>query len=259
MFGCPDSSIPAATQTGRQVTATHTYITMKAGPVTFQLDFFSPVSLTNYVRQSIPYSYLTVSVQNAPRVSSIQIMSAIDDSWTAQAPNTQVELSKTRKSTIYSLSGVNSIPLTEISDQATYGNTVFAADSGAGQVTHQVGSPSAVKDAFKQWGSLKPNPGSYQSGDLVALAYELPRRSKPSPVSFAIGFERNETILWLTEPLTGYYKSEFSTTEEVVDHFFSDEQAARKEGSSLDAKTIKTGKAISSNYSDVLEASVRQT
>lgn len=39
-----------------EFTSTHTLFTVKAGSVTFTLDFFSPVSPSNYLRQSLPFS-----------------------------------------------------------------------------------------------------------------------------------------------------------------------------------------------------------
>lgn len=45
------SNATAAKQTGIEFTATHTVITLTAGPATVSLDFFSPVSPSNYVRQ----------------------------------------------------------------------------------------------------------------------------------------------------------------------------------------------------------------
>lgn len=46
-------------------TSTHSIFVLSAGTATFQLDFFSPVSPSNYLRQSLPFSML---IQNdSPR------------------------------------------------------------------------------------------------------------------------------------------------------------------------------------------------
>lgn len=37
-------------------TSTHSIFTLTAGSATFKLDFFSPVSPSNYLRQSLPFS-----------------------------------------------------------------------------------------------------------------------------------------------------------------------------------------------------------
>lgn len=257
LFGCPDESIEAADQLNLEFTATHTKVTLKAGSVKFLLDFFSPVSLTDYVRQSIPLSYLTVTVKDAPRLARIDILSAIDDSWTAQNA-TQVDFIDGDNSAIFTLSGVDSIPRTEWRDMATYGQVVFAADKRSDHhVSYQSGRQADIKNLFKIEGSLKSE-SPYESGDWVALAYRLSNPHRSPSVTFAVGLERDELALWLEDIQTGYYQCELSGTEELVDHFFDDEKDAREEASELDSKIKTIGGGVSTNYTDILEASVRQ-
>lgn len=61
LMGVPDlesSGIHPATVRRAEFTATHTLFDLTAGPVSLTLDFFSPVSPSNYVRQSLPFSKL---------------------------------------------------------------------------------------------------------------------------------------------------------------------------------------------------------
>lgn len=46
-----------------EFTSTHTIFHFNAGPVSVTLDFFSPVSPSNYLRQSLPFSKPLESVQ----------------------------------------------------------------------------------------------------------------------------------------------------------------------------------------------------
>lgn len=50
-----NTTIPAQVQKA-EYTTTHSMFTLNAGPVTFTLDFLSPVSPSNYLRQSLPFS-----------------------------------------------------------------------------------------------------------------------------------------------------------------------------------------------------------
>ena len=52
----PDPRIRPAVIHTAEYTATHTIFTLSAGAVTFKLDFLSPVSPSNYLRQSLPFS-----------------------------------------------------------------------------------------------------------------------------------------------------------------------------------------------------------
>lgn len=52
----PYSRIRPAVVHAAEYTATHTIFTLSAGSVSFKLDFLSPVSPSNYLRQSLPFS-----------------------------------------------------------------------------------------------------------------------------------------------------------------------------------------------------------
>lgn len=256
LFGCPQHGhVKEAKQIARDITSSHTLVTLKAGPVVFELDFFSPVSLVDYVRQSIPFSYLSISIKNdPPKDAQVSIMSSIDDSWTAQV-DTQAELSTTGSSVMYSLSGVHSIPRTENNNMASYGRVVFAANKNDAAVTHQAGGDTVKQ--FQDHGKLSSQNG-YQHGDLVALAYELDKPAQNASVTFAVGLEREDAILWLEEIQTGYYRSKLADMESTVDYFFSDKHAAEIEAVELDEKVLKLGSYISPKYAEILQASIRQ-
>jgi len=65
LFGDPGNigNGSAATTTFVSFTSSHTLIELAAGAASITLDFFSPVlpGTNDYVRQSLPYSYLTVT------------------------------------------------------------------------------------------------------------------------------------------------------------------------------------------------------
>ena len=61
LMGVPDAdagNTRPATVRRAEFTATHSIFDLTAGPVAFKLDFLSPVSPSNYVRQSLPFSGL---------------------------------------------------------------------------------------------------------------------------------------------------------------------------------------------------------
>src|SRR4051812_17453658 len=87
LFGVPNpgSGIVAATTLTAQYTSTHSTFTLSAGSVTFTLDFLSPITPDDYVRQSLPFSYFTVTASGSGK--SVQIYSDIDNTWTGQSGN----------------------------------------------------------------------------------------------------------------------------------------------------------------------------
>lgn len=88
LFGVPrpSNNIKPGTLISADFSATHTTFTVIADNVKFVLDFFSPVSPHNYTRQSMPFSYLTVSTSslNYDVTPSVQIYSDMDNSWIGQ-------------------------------------------------------------------------------------------------------------------------------------------------------------------------------
>lgn len=52
----PDSNIRPAVIHSAEYSSTHSVFTLRAGTVTLKLDFLSPVSPSNYLRQSLPFS-----------------------------------------------------------------------------------------------------------------------------------------------------------------------------------------------------------
>lgn len=57
----PGDNIRPAIVRHAEYTATHSVFTLSAGKVTFTLDFFSPISPSNYLRQSLPFSKMSAS------------------------------------------------------------------------------------------------------------------------------------------------------------------------------------------------------
>lgn len=88
LFGVSDplANTQNAAVISASYTSSHTTFVLAAGGIQFTLDFLSPINPKDYVRQSLPFSYLTVSVSTIrPGVAAnIQIYSDFDDSWNGQ-------------------------------------------------------------------------------------------------------------------------------------------------------------------------------
>lgn len=69
----------AAKQNSITYTSSHTIINYTAGNANITLDFFSPVlpATADFARQSLPYSYLTVSANAITGSPTVQILSGI--------------------------------------------------------------------------------------------------------------------------------------------------------------------------------------
>lgn len=153
----------AATQTAIEFTSTHTIITYTAGDATVTVDFFSPVSPSNYVRQSLPYSYLTVRVTSTASVD-VQIFSGVDDSWTgfSGALDASVQTASDGASVYFNISDPAQTLYSENDQMAAWGSLVFGSKPGvASTMTTQYGLRQTVQQAFVADGSLGGSVAAY--------------------------------------------------------------------------------------------------
>lgn len=265
VFGVPQgiSGYTVAQTASITWTSSHTVIKMTAGFATITLDFFSPVlpGANDYLRQSLPYSYLTVSATSTKN-DKVQILSAIDETWTAQNGAANLNYTTNGNTGLFWFHNPNEIPFTENSDMATYGSVIFATTIGSG-VSSSCDSAGTIYKTFASRGSLSQGKqcGGY---DLAALAKDLGSvGSSASSVTFAIGFDRAQAINYLGTTQTGLYRSKYATPPQAVSFFLSDYATTLSQATSFDSTVRSKAQSVSptfgSQYADIVEASVRQT
>ncbi|KUI53061.1 hypothetical protein VP1G_00456 [Cytospora mali] len=253
------SNATKATQTGIAFTATHTLITLTAGGATVTLDFFSPVSPSNYVRQSLPYSYLTVNVTSSS-ARDIQIFSGVDDSWSGFSGDLAISVrTGTDGETVFFNVSDPSQTLYEENDQmAAWGSIVFGSKPAASStLTYQYASRSTVQQAFVADGALADTATTYGEDYVFGLSHDFGSTTSAS-ATFAVGYDRTNTLSFLGTSYSGYYMSEYPTLASALPAFLSDYESAYAESVTFDARVVAAGEAFSTNYTDLLEQSARQ-
>lgn len=270
LFGVPepwtDGPVNARTESV-SYTSTHTVFRLSAGNVIVILDFFSPVlpAPEDYARQSLPYSYLTVSVSNPTEVaSSVQIAAGIDQTWTNQNGAAQLNFTKTDSTQFFQFHNPNEILFTETNEaMATYG-TVIWATTNDDATTHASGTTADLLDGFANTGAMNASE-HLEYHDLAVLSKDLglipPKETKN--VTFAVGFDRTDAINYLGDIQTGYYRTRWPTIPEAVDFVLQDYENAASASQTFDREVRDRSEAISevfgAQYADIIEASVRQT
>ena len=143
---------------------------------------------------------------------------------------------------------------------ATWGSVLFGTrPSTSSTLTYQSGSAATVYSGFVGSGKLTNTVATYASGNLVALAHSLGIVSSTSSVTYAIGHDRAHAINFLGSGQSGYYRAQYPNAPAAMDYFLGDYAAANTESTAFDQSIVTNASAISTNYSDILEASVRQT
>ncbi|KAF2766412.1 DUF1793-domain-containing protein [Teratosphaeria nubilosa] len=262
--------VQAATVLKAEYTATHTTFTLTAGNVNIVLDFFSPVAPLDYVRQSLPFSYFTVSVSNINgSTPDVQIYSDVGNSFSGQFGNATMSwswdetVSNTQVLQLTPTDPFDSQLFAENSDMATWGTTVFCTcqpDNGnSDTVNHVVGDVYAVRDGFSTQGKVAGS-ADWTPGSVAAYSHDLGNISSTTNVTFAIGLWREAAVNYRgTQNRTGYFMSSCSDINACCAHVLDDFAAADAEGQTFDAEIIdKATNVAGSNYSDIVTLSVRQ-
>lgn len=262
MFGVasPPSGTQSATVTGATYTSTHSTFTVTAGSREFILDFFSPVSPKNYLRQSLPFSYLTVTLA-AGDSASVQIYSDIDSSGTGQTSDSSWSYATSGSTGVFQIETVGAATFSQNSDgQALWGSAISATRPSNSSSLSTISGPSlSVRETFVNSGNLTGDNADWSSTGVVALAHDLGTTAHESAVTFAIGHVRDESINFLGDTQTGYYRATYSSTVDAVVHFLDDYDDANAESVRLDKLIEDTGtSSYGTNYSDILALSVRQ-
>lgn len=253
------SNATAATQTGIEFTATHTIITLTAAEATVTLDFFSPVSPSNYIRQSLPYSYLTVNVSSSS-AQDIQIFSGVDDSWSGISGDllADVQTGNDGETVFFNVSNPSETVFTENDQMPAWGSIVFGSKpTTSSTLTYQYASRSTVQQAFVADGALAGTTTSYVEDYVFGLSHDFGSSTSAS-ATFAVGYDRAQSINFLGTSYSGYYMSEYPTPASALPAFLADYESAYAESVTFDARVVAAGEAFSTNYTDLLEQSARQ-
>ncbi|KAL4806398.1 hypothetical protein BDV18DRAFT_152350 [Aspergillus unguis] len=228
----PGAEISPAIVRTAEYTATHSVFTLAAGSVIFTLDFFSPVSPSNYMRQSLPFSYLTVNVSNADG-NDVQIYTSIDGRWTGKEHNIVREFHKDGSTRAYSLKVQDAVTYAEERDMATWGEVILSSqNTSETELSFSSGEQEEVRSQFAIDGKLSQN-GTWRTGGIVAFAHDLGTVDGEHSVNFAVGY-----------PYTGYYRAQYPDTYEALSHFYDDYPAAVAESRAVDEQmTIQATQA----------------
>ncbi|KAK5113723.1 hypothetical protein LTR85_010740 [Meristemomyces frigidus] len=266
LFGNPQDTTDTspATTTNVSFTSSHTLVELTTGAATFTLDFFSPVlpGTDDYARQSLPYSYLTVTA-SCSTSQTIQVLSAIDQTWTAQDGAADLNYTTSGTAGYFQFYNPDQIPFTEVDDMATYGSVIFATTTGS-KVSHGCNTAATVYSQFATNGSLATT-STCSGSDLAALSKSLGSVGwgGSESVTFAVGLDRPQAIDYLGTTQTGYYRSKWPTIASAVSYFLQDYESVLSTSNTFDDQVRSRSQSVSSEfgiqYADINEASVRQS
>ncbi|KAJ3568846.1 hypothetical protein NP233_g5446 [Leucocoprinus birnbaumii] len=254
------------------ITPTKSIFRIEAGPVQFNATFFSPIEPSDYVRQSIPFTYLYIDGFSVTDSSShnVQVYSDITAEWAARDITTLVKWDAYQDDTMiyHHVTRQEPDPLDDDKDFAEDSDVYYATLKRSG-FTFRAGSSVMCRKIFVQNGTLDDkqdtNYRAINADDWPAFSYAvdlgtMTSGSQPDPVLWAIGLVRDPLLSYPSIPRsqTGFYWLTYSNITNVVSAFLGDFQGARDRSSSFDNKIMSAASQISSEYADILSIVTRQ-
>ncbi|KAF8595372.1 DUF1793-domain-containing protein [Ceratobasidium sp. AG-I] len=277
-LGAPNvAGATLATQKKMQFTATKSTFVLAAGPVDLTVAFLSPVEPTDYLRQSLPFSYMTLTAKSTDGAAhKVQYYTDISAEWVS-GDNSLLAKWSTANLTANGGSIVHQVELqspsafAEVNDHAQYGSAYYGTNQGSG-LTYATGEDSVVRAAFINQGAL----GNTQDTQFRAISDRWPvfafardigsvTSSTSSPVVFAVGHTRDPLVQYIIaggalEPRYAYWLSKYATASDAISAFLSTDeyQHSVSAASALDTKIFNDATPIHSDYTAIVQLSTRQ-
>lgn len=257
----------ALVQTQLEVTATRSRFHLQGGGVGLVVEFLSPVVPGDLRRQSIPMSYVLLTVQSLDgHTHDVQVYADISGEWTSGDVGQQITWAPFSDSSInaWSVQLANQHPLTEQGQLAAWGSVVWATADAPG-LTVQSGQDILVRPQFIANGTLTgANDTNFRAisnnWPVFAFCRDLGAVG-PSAVTvpLAIGQVRTPAVSYLGQNLQPLWSSYFSGWQDMAGFFLSDLGNASKQADRLDQQ-VRTDAiaADSSAYAGLCAISLRQ-
>ncbi|EPT04923.1 hypothetical protein FOMPIDRAFT_1057715 [Fomitopsis schrenkii] len=261
--------------TSTTLTPTQTIYTVQAGPMNLTVTFLTPIEPQDWVRQSMPLSYLALEASSTDgRSHDVQVYSDISAEWVSGNRSLNANWSTTSTSQIiyHQVQLQTPIELSEIDNQATDGTAYYAMLLNTDTPTWQTGQDILVRANFNNseghlaYSSDLNFRAITDDWPVFALAVDLGSiSSTSSPVVWAVGYVRDPALNYTTptgyaQPRHPYYRTQYDNAEDMLNAFLTDFDDAQKRSTQLDQQLIQnaTEAGGSANYSDLVSLAARQ-
>ncbi|KAL5535348.1 hypothetical protein ACEPAF_3442 [Sanghuangporus sanghuang] len=265
--------VPGATKAVQQsfeFTSTQSIFLLRAGPVDLTATFLSPVEPNDLFRQSVPFSYLSLSAaSNDGNSHSVQIYTDISAEWVT-GDNSLVANWSTSVGDIFThqVQLVEQTNFAEIGDHIQQGSAFYSVAMSS-STTYQTGPDVDVRAQFINNGVLANTEDTnfravQDNWPIFGFAQDLGTVQEASPpVVFSVGHIRDPVIEYIiannqTEYRSPYFLSQHATPADTISFFLGDYTNAVSSANALDAKVSHDASAISANYEGIVTLSVRQ-
>lgn len=254
------------------ITPTKTIFRIEAGPVQFNLTFFTPIEPNDYVRQSIPFTYLYLDgFSFSDSISHrVQVYSDVSGEWISRESTARIEWATVKEGAIVYHHATRSIPVSMVDNENFADDSIiYHAVLKRPGSTWRTGSSGVCRQKFIDNGALDGGedtdfrpvnsrgfPGFAHALDLGDISSSV----LPDPVVWAVGLVRDPLIGYpgLKRDQTGYYWSAYPDISSVISAFLNDFEDAHNRSMIFDTKIMSAANEVSPEYADILSLVTRQ-
>ncbi|KAL5508771.1 hypothetical protein ACEPAG_4750 [Sanghuangporus baumii] len=249
------ANVTTANQTAVEFTSTRTSFLFATGGIQINASFLSPVEPLDLVRQSLPFSYMTMSAKSVDgtahsllryigRIYCNRYKSAgpvkrySEDAGIAQDATEYYTFKKIDGTTVsWAILNDTVNRATAANPNTTFGNTAQL-------------SPRPVRDSLNNWTTL---------GIVVDRGNV---ESTPQPAVWTIGLVRSPTVQYRTRPgledRYPYFLSSYTDADSVMKAFLDDFPRAQSAAETFGSQILNAGQQFSAEYTDLLALTVPQ-
>ncbi|KAH9940434.1 DUF1793-domain-containing protein [Epithele typhae] len=271
----PNTKTTPATQKSFQarfsMTATQSIFVMSAGPVDLTITFLSPVEPGDFVNQSLPLSYYSVSAASTDGKShSVQVYADISAEWNTGTVSLGVTWNTTAQSVIsHQVALANQVPFNELGDRIQQGS-VFHSTLNTKGTTFQTGEDIAVRAQFINSGALTNGQDTAfravsDRWPVFAFAHDFGAVSAATaPFVLSLAHVRDPALQYVaadgtTEQRSSFFWTKYADFADAISAFLGDYANAVVRANAFDAKLQADAGKISADYASLVPLSVRQT
>ncbi|KAH9993299.1 hypothetical protein BJV74DRAFT_916837 [Russula compacta] len=261
-----------ANMTSIVVTPTQTTLTSQAGPMEFNLTFLNPIEPGDWVKQSIPFSYVALNAKSLDgKAHATQVYSDVSGEWSSGDRNQVIQWSTTSNSDViyHSVRLLTPTDFEEISNQAEWGTLYYAMKAG-NNVTHKIAEDVVSRGQFLDNGVLDNQTDSnFRDISVQFPVFGISRdlgtiQATQAPVVWSVGYTTDPAINYTDlsgappTPRSLYYKSQYSDDESLIVDFLNNFNNASLSAQRLNQKILQDAASVSNLLGDLVSLSIAQ-
>ncbi|KAH8980364.1 hypothetical protein EDB86DRAFT_3107620 [Lactarius hatsudake] len=245
------------------VSPTQTKLTAEAGPMQINLTFLNPIEREDWVKQSIPFSYMSLTAESLDGTAhAVQVYSDLN------LGIAQLDSVATSAAGVLVNGGHFNFA---ISPQPEWGTLYYGMQSGVrNDITTNISDVPASRDLFRLNGVLgtldqlyntTPN---YQDSTVFAISRDLGTiQATQAPVISAIGYDVNLVMNYTdlsgaTQKRKLLYQDKYGGKGDILADFISDFANASSRAQGLDLKILQQASPISGPLGDLVSLATAQ-